>query len=79
MGVHVSFVRSSTLDSWTEEQLQVMAAGGNARARSFFKQHGWDTDDRDKTSSMYESQAARQYRQLLAQEANDALTGAPAP
>ncbi|RHZ25102.1 hypothetical protein DYB37_006547, partial [Aphanomyces astaci] len=40
MGVHVSFVRSTDMDEWTEEQLLLMQLGGNSEARKFFKQHG---------------------------------------
>jgi ADP-ribosylation factor GTPase-activating protein 2/3 len=66
LGVHVSFVRSTTLDSWNQEQLKTMAYGGNGRARVFFKQHGWT--DGGKIEQKYTSRAADLYRQLLAKE-----------
>ncbi|PNW70326.1 hypothetical protein CHLRE_17g715350v5 [Chlamydomonas reinhardtii] len=69
LGVHISFVRSTTLDSWTQEQLKLMAAGGNLRGRQFFKQHGWDDVGSDKIESKYTSRAAQLYRALLEKEA----------
>eukprot|EP00892_Ulva_mutabilis_P003827 jgi/Ulvmu1/1816/UM119_0034.1 len=69
LGVHVSFVRSTTLDSWSEEQLRIMAVGGNGRARQFFRQHGWTETGSDKISDKYTSRAAALYRQTLAREA----------
>ncbi|XP_078446457.1 putative ADP-ribosylation factor GTPase-activating protein AGD6 [Wolffia australiana] len=35
LGVHVSFVRSVTMDSWSEIQLKKMEAGGNDRLNGF--------------------------------------------
>ncbi|KAK3153375.1 hypothetical protein QOZ80_2BG0171490 [Eleusine coracana subsp. coracana] len=66
LGVHVSFVRSTNLDSWTQEQLKMMVYGGNNRAQAFFKQHGWT--DGGKIEAKYTSRAAGLYRQLLAKE-----------
>lgn len=72
LGVHVSFVRSTTLDSWSQDQLKLMAVGGNARARQFFKQHGWDQEGADKVEAKYTSRAAQLYRTLLEKESQKA-------
>jgi ADP-ribosylation factor GTPase-activating protein 2/3 len=71
LGVHVSFVRSTTLDTWSEDQLRLMAVGGNHRARQFFKQHGWgdDAGGSDKIEARYTSRAAQQYRAQLERDA----------
>ncbi|KAL5724372.1 GTPase-activating protein 8 [Ranunculus cassubicifolius] len=66
LGVHISFVRSTNLDSWTPEQLKMMSFGGNNRAQVFFKQHGWS--DGGKIEAKYTSRAADLYRQILSKE-----------
>ncbi|XP_077235063.1 putative ADP-ribosylation factor GTPase-activating protein AGD8 isoform X2 [Tasmannia lanceolata] len=71
LGVHVSFVRSTNLDSWSPEQLKMMSFGGNNRAQVFFKQHGWS--DGGKIEAKYTSRAAELYRQLLSKEVAKSL------
>ncbi|OIS97466.1 PREDICTED: probable ADP-ribosylation factor GTPase-activating protein AGD8 [Nicotiana attenuata] len=66
LGVHISFVRSTNLDSWSPEQLKMMYFGGNNRAQVFFKQHGWT--DGGKVEAKYTSRAAELYKQLLSKE-----------
>ncbi|KHG24060.1 putative ADP-ribosylation factor GTPase-activating AGD8 -like protein [Gossypium arboreum] len=66
LGVHISFVRSTNLDSWSPEQLKMMIYGGNNRAQVFFKQHGWT--DGGKIEAKYTSRAADLYRQMLSKE-----------
>ncbi|KAL0740487.1 hypothetical protein Bca4012_082000 [Brassica carinata] len=66
LGVHISFVRSTNLDSWSPEQLKMMVYGGNSRARVFFKQHGWSGEG--KADAKYTSRAAESYKQTLARE-----------
>ncbi|KAL5065751.1 hypothetical protein RYX36_027488, partial [Vicia faba] len=66
LGVHISFVRSTNLDSWTPEQLKMMSFGGNGRANVFFRQHGWNSCG--KVEAKYTSRAAELYKQLLSKE-----------
>jgi ADP-ribosylation factor GTPase-activating protein 1 len=37
LGVHITFVRSLTMDRWTEAQVAKMKEGGNANCRQFFE------------------------------------------
>jgi len=69
MGVHITFVRSSVLDSWTADQLINMIVGGNERCSSFFKKRGWAADGADSRTSKYTSKAAVQYKEHLSKEA----------
>ncbi|XP_019102466.1 PREDICTED: ADP-ribosylation factor GTPase-activating protein AGD10-like [Camelina sativa] len=66
LGVHISFIRSTNLDSWSPDQLKMMVYGGNCRAQVFFKQYGWSQGG--KTEAKYTSRPAELYKQILAKE-----------
>jgi len=38
LGVHLSFVRSCTLDSWSPKQLRFLRLGGNRKLKEFLQQ-----------------------------------------
>ncbi|KAK9760957.1 ADP-ribosylation factor GTPase activating protein, ER-Golgi transport [Basidiobolus ranarum] len=66
LGVHISFVRSTVLDSWTWEQLRRFKLGGNLAAAEFFSSHGGDRFNDVK--SKYTSRAALMYKEKLNQK-----------
>ncbi|KAK1270580.1 ADP-ribosylation factor GTPase-activating protein AGD7 [Acorus gramineus] len=63
LGVHISFVRSVTMDSWSEIQLKKMESGGNDRLNSFFRSYGIpkETD----IVAKYNTNAASVYRDRI--------------
>ncbi|KAF8940187.1 ADP-ribosylation factor GTPase activating protein, ER-Golgi transport [Dissophora ornata] len=73
LGVHISFVRSSLLDSWTWDQLRTMKVGGNAALLEFFNKSPMSSSKDAKTK--YTSRAAVAYKEKLEQrKAEDAIS-----
>ncbi|TFY58358.1 hypothetical protein EVJ58_g6466 [Rhodofomes roseus] len=75
-GVHVSFVRSVSMDTWHEEQIKRMQLGGNAPFREFIQTYPADTGGYTQGMNSYDtyhSWAASQYREKLDAE----LAGKP--
>ncbi|KAI8320469.1 ArfGap-domain-containing protein [Martensiomyces pterosporus] len=76
LGVHLSFVRSITMDKWTPEQLKRMELGGNTKALAFFK---LQPDYREGMSikDKYNSRFAELWRQKLTAECEGRVWTAP--
>lgn len=67
-GVDLSFVRSITMDEWSNFQLTCMQLGGNARLRNFLQKYNIDLQDVNKKEK-YKTKACRFYRAMLKSEA----------
>ncbi len=63
LGVHISFVRSIAMDSWTDAQLAIMKGGGNEKCNQYLKNKG--IDPRAPIKQKYESDAAQLYKEIL--------------
>ncbi|TKR65264.1 hypothetical protein L596_025691 [Steinernema carpocapsae] len=68
LGVHVSFVRSVTMDKWKDKELEKMKVGGNKKAKDFFEsqqdfQMNWTLQQK------YNSRAAALLRDKVSSEA----------
>lgn len=61
LGVHLSFVRSVTMDKWKDIELEKMKIGGNRNARVFFEAQP-DWDDTMSIQQKYNTKAAALYR-----------------
>ncbi|KAF8915657.1 hypothetical protein CPB85DRAFT_1292717 [Mucidula mucida] len=78
MGVHISFVRSTNLDTWQLSQLRNMKIGGNLSATEFFTKHGGSSllNDAD-TRKKYSSRVAELYKEELARRVKEDATKFP--
>ncbi|KAG1457630.1 hypothetical protein G6F46_001053 [Rhizopus delemar] len=67
-GVHISFVRSITMDKWFDDQLKKMELGGNQKAKEFFSSQP-DYSPTMPVKEKYHSHFAELYRDKLNAEA----------
>ena len=63
--MHLSFVRSTGMDTWSWHQLRCMQAGGNANCHAFFRKHNNTGND---VSNKYNGRPAVMYREKLERE-----------
>jgi len=68
LGVHLSFVRSVTMDKWKDIEIEKMKVGGNEKAKRFFEGED-DYDPNSGFSAKYNSRAAALLRDKISTEA----------
>eukprot|EP01031_Cornospumella_fuschlensis_P029584 gene29584-35713_t len=73
LGVHISFVRSVSMDSWTEKQINMMRTGGNDKCIAFLQ--SYNVAKNTPINVKYNTPAAHLYRDRLNAEVN----GLPLP
>lgn len=66
LGVHVSFVKSVTLDRWAEHEVEALQRGGNPQFTQFLQQHS-ALPAEPSIPLKYNSPAATVYKELLSQ------------
>lgn len=74
LGVHISFVKSSNLDSWQRIQLRNFKFGGNQAAKEYYLKHGGSQFINNKSNGVdinakYTSPVATKYKEKLKQKA----------
>lgn len=62
LGVHLSFVRSVTMDKWKESELEKMKAGGNKRLKKFLEERN---ESNGPIRTKYNSKAASLYKDKI--------------
>ena len=73
LGVHISFVRSVAMDSWTAAHIRAMRAGGNGNLKIAFAEAGVPADASLK--ERYESNVGAAYRERVALLTKHGLSG----
>lgn len=66
LGVHISFVKSSVLDTkWTNKQLRNMKCGGNDKFKEFINKNGGASILKNEHMKIYESTVGSNYKEKL--------------
>lgn len=68
LGVHLSFVRSATMDKWKPSELEKMKVGGNKKLNEFLEEHD-DFNEQWSIDEKYNSKSAALYRDKVSTEA----------
>ncbi|PRD26798.1 UNVERIFIED_CONTAM: ADP-ribosylation factor GTPase-activating protein 1 [Trichonephila clavipes] len=68
LGVHISFVRSVSMDKWKDLELEKMKAGGNRKAKQFLESQS-DYNSKLPLADKYNTRAAALYRDKISTEA----------
>ena len=77
-GVDISYIRSITLDTWNENQINIMKIGGNKNLRIFLEKYEIDKNKIDK-NILYNSKIMDFYRKYLKNKANNLPNEEQAP
>eukprot|EP01068_Selenidium_serpulae_P014558 Selendium_serpulae@DN6109_c2_g3_i7.p1 len=76
LGVHISFTRSTTMDTWNPPQKSIMEIGGNSKCEKFFEEHGIKSYP---IETKYRTVAAANYRKRLKAESEGSAPPPPPP
>ena len=76
-GIGVSFIRSVTMDQWTQEQVNIMKAGGNQRLRDFLTTY--EMPENIDKKQIYCSKLMHYYRKQLKTESIGQIFMEPLP
>ena len=77
-GVNISYIRSITLDTWNENQINLMKFGGNKNLRELLELYNIDKNKVDK-NILYNSKIMDFYRKYLKKKANNEDNDEKAP
>eukprot|EP01036_Dinobryon_divergens_P022130 gene22130-30366_t len=72
LGVHVSFVRSIRMDSWSRQQVEMMRQGGNQQIRRFFQKIEIENSP---ILTLYCTKGASHYRERLRERVEKIMSG----
>ena len=65
--MHISYVKSVSMDAWSTQQLRLMTCGGNKRLKEYFRSYQYPVSMGIKEK--YATKAAQFYREMLKAEA----------